>query len=407
MKNSIVEAHTVDDLEKLEFFARDAHQMLPFQSELLLFCEKLSEKLFEQEDIKQFPDFVALAFWLRKANLHRMHDEFRQKMTSNTPLKPRGIVFHIPPSNIEVMLVYSWICSLLVGNANIIRIPGANTQRLQKLLEIILEVLCDKKLSQISETTCFLRYHHENEITAWISSKADVRVIWGGDETVNLIRQIPMKPDAKDIVFPDRFSYAALEAKMFLDPTQEQKVQIIVNFFNDVYWFEQSACSSPRILFWVGDTSAINQASNAFYQMLQSEISKRHYEISLSGFMLKQTYMFNQALTLPVKQVMRFSNELSILILDSADEGCRIHCGRGLLYHVALKNLNELASFVTDKDQTLTYFGFSSEEIQRLVTTINGKGLTRLVPFGRALDFHPVWDGQDLFLEFTTEVVLS
>ena len=116
----------VTDLKELKekthtFFARDFHQLPPFDPLILDFCDAFSQKLSQLESLRTFPDFAALAFWLRKGHLHELQKQFLQNSTPTTLRTPRGLVFHIPPANIDVMFIYSWITSLLVGNGNIIR----------------------------------------------------------------------------------------------------------------------------------------------------------------------------------------------------------------------------------------------------------------------------------------------
>lgn len=371
--------------------------LYPFHPEIVHFCEHLSDRLFQCE---KYPDFIALAFWLRKSHLLKLHEQFKKMELDHTHREPLGQVFHIPPTSIDVMWVYSWISALLGGNANIIRIPKNHSPHFQELLEIVNEALTHH--TKVSHMTQFITYGHEEEITRDISSKVDARIIWGGDETIAKIRQIPLQPEAKEIVFPDRFSYTVIQSDIYLQNSPEEKEKLATLFFNDVYWFDQSACSSPRLILWLGNKS--EQASQIFYQELQKIIQSKQFEISLGGYLLKQTYMYNQAISLPVEEVAQISNELSILKLSRLDPRIRIHPGQGLLYHVDIKGLEEIVSFATPHDQTLTYFGLNEEDLEKLIRKLHGKGLNRFVPIGQALNFDTHWDGHDLLQELTQEV---
>lgn len=390
--------NVISDVSLLKpFFVRDFHAFFPFHPELKAFCQTLSETLFKLEHPPG--DIVALAFWLRGGHLDQMHEAFMQRGSIRLP---RGLVFHFPPTNIGPMMVYSWICSLLVGNGNIIRLPGTRTEGFQKLLDHIFQVL--ERYPLIEQTTRFVQYGHDDEITAWISSHVDVRIIWGGDETIAKIRKIPLRAYAKDLAFPDRYSFGIVHADTYLKSSLQEQELAGIHFYNDTYWFDQSACSSPRLLFWVGEGDSIRAASQKFYEILQQTISQRHYEVSLGGFLLKQTFLYDQALSLPVQSVSQISNELTVAVLENVDEKCRLHCGQGLLYHVVIPKIEDLVSFVTQRDQTLTYYGFSLSDLRHLVYLLNGRGLTRIVPFGQALNFDSTWDGHDLFEELTQHV---
>ncbi len=396
----IIEKETLEEVQKElhSFFKEDFHQFKPFDQEILLFCETLSDALFANQKERENPDFVSLGFWLRKAHLHELQKRFCNEHLMRFP---RGLVFHFPPANLDVMLVYSWITSLLVGNSNIIRLPSTFSKNADKLHQIIASCLSQKKFEAIAKTTCFIKYGHVEEITEWISTHADARIIWGGDHTVESIRKIPLSALAKDIAFPDRYSFSVIDANKYLRKDVSEKETLALNFFNDVYWFDQSACSSPRLIFWTGSKKNVDEASYIFYEMLQSMIEKRNYQILLGGALLKQTFVYNQALNLRVEKVSRISDELAVIYLEKATFECREHCGQGLLYHIHIQSLDEIIPFVTKKDQTLTSFGFERNELNDFAKKLNGRGITRIVPFGQALNFDPLWDGQDLFYELT------
>ena len=59
------------------------------------------------------------------------------------------------------------------------------------------------------------------------------------------------------------------------------------------------------------------------------------------------------------------------------------------------------------KDQTLSHFGFDHEEVRALARALNGRGIDRIVPIGRALQFHRYWDGYDLLRSFTRTVYVE
>jgi hypothetical protein len=62
---------------------------------------------------------------------------------------------------------------------------------------------------------------------------------------------------------------------------------------------------------------------------------------------------------------------------------------------------------ITRKDQTITAFGWHSQELREFVRAILGRGVDRVVPIGQALQFNRYWDGYDLFTEFTRTIYVS
>ena len=79
----------------------------------------------------------------------------------------------------------------------------------------------------------------------------------------------------------------------------------------------------------------------------------------------------------------------------------------GLFYEYDLKNFDELREIVTEKFQTLTYFGFDKKELAELVIKNNWLGIDRLVPVGRALDMGIFWDGYDFINQMSRIICLE
>ena len=49
----------------------------------------------------------------------------------------------------------------------------------------------------------------------------------------------------------------------------------------------------------------------------------------------------------------------------------------------------------------MSYYGFQLKELKSLVQTIRPKGIDRIVPVGRTMDFSLYWDGKDLINSFS------
>lgn len=372
----------------------------PFDPILTQFCAKLSEILFSEADHKQFPEIAALAFWLRKSHIESLEERFSGLARPGERLVPRGLAFHIAPANVETLFVYSWILSLLVGNANAIRLPSRESLATSLLFGVLQRLLKEKAFEKIAKSTALLSYGHEEEITAEISSQADIRLIWGGDSTIQAIRKIPLKVTGKELVFADRYAYAAFKASSCL----ESDGKIAELFFRDLFWFDQQACASPRTVFWVGSPEDCREASEKLYKTIQHLAKARGYAVPLSGRLNKLSEVYRAAILLPA--ALRNYGDLTVLDLERFEPSSRAFGGNGLLFSVVIPDLLQLAQHVVPKDQTLVHAGFSADELNRLAATLNGKGLDRMVSVGNALQFEEVWDGYDLMAELTKRVVI-
>ena len=72
-----------------------------------------------------------------------------------------------------------------------------------------------------------------------------------------------------------------------------------------------------------------------------------------------------------------------------------------------MPSLAEVAGFIRDSDQTITYFGWERGEIEAVAASRAGPGVSRWAPIGTALDFDFIWDGYDIPFELTRLVRVS
>jgi hypothetical protein len=391
-------------VEALRLVQATSEAFAPFCDPLLTFGDELSKRLMAHPAVRQFPDVAALAYWMRPSELRRLRDRFMARLDPNVVPVPRGLVFHVPPSNVDTIFVYSWLLALLVGNRNIVRLPRSAPAQMELLCDVLDGLFAEPDFRALSATTAMVRYGHEEEITAALSAAADLRMIWGGDETVATIRRIPLGARAKEICFADRYSLSAMRAKAFLECAEEARVDLCRRFHNDMRWFDQMACSSPRLLIWCGEREECEEASRGFRTLLAAAAAEAHYAPPTASVLDKEAFAFSAILDRPVEQYHRLGNALTFLRLSSLAGFDRAHCGAGLLYECFVSGLNELLGLVGSKDQTLTHFGFSTEALRAWAVRAGSRAVDRLVPVGQALAFHAIWDGFDLLAELVRHV---
>ncbi|MDG0811883.1 hypothetical protein [Cohnella rhizosphaerae] len=78
----------------------------------------------------------------------------------------------------------------------------------------------------------------------------------------------------------------------------------------------------------------------------------------------------------------------------------------GLFLEADAEELKNIIDRLQTQDQTMTYYGFSRDQLEQFVSLLPGRQVDRIVPVGAALDFAPHWDGFDLFAQFTRNVHL-
>lgn len=370
----------------------------PFDESIVDVAIELSRRVFHDEEARKYPELLALAYWMRKTEIVRLSAQFRSLQLDQRVLVPRGLVFHLPPRNVDTIFVYSWLLAALTGNRNIIRLSPQRSGSTNILLRLLRETL-SAATEQARTGTTIVSYGHEAEPTALLSAMCDARVIWGGDQTVEIIRRSPLAPSAREITFPDRYSLSAIKTDEYLRLPEKRRELLADQFFNDSFWFDQMACSSPRLVVWCGTDSEARTASTDFFGRVAESGERRHYSLPPAVSMQKLVFTCSAIINSPVEECQRYKN-LTVITLASLADFSRNHPGGGLFFETRMESLLDLASHVTRKDQTLTWFGFTAAELHSLVRRLNGRAIDRIVPIGQALQFHRFWDGYDLLQEF-------
>ena len=376
----------------------EAPVVLPFSEQRMAFAADLSRALARRG--RGRPEVQALAFWMRKAELVRLAGSFNAGQSDRLRMMPRGTVFHIPPANVDTLFVYSWLLSLLTGNRNVVRLSSRIADDL--MLDAIRDVLADHP--EVAAATVMLTYGHDAGITADISAQCDTRVIWGGDQTVRSIRAVPLPVHATELTFPDRFSLAAIGADAYRAMTDTSRDELAVHFYNDAFVFDQLACSSPRLLVWVGDPG---DAAQDFFDRVGKVTADRGYGVDASAAIAKLSEAYSAMIDLPVKSYRREGNTVTVLSVEDFPHVRGAFCGAGFFFQMQVRSLLDLVPHIRRCDQTLAVSGVSHEDQRALVDALVGTGIDRIVPIGRALDFNRVWDGYDLVAGLTRQVLVS
>jgi hypothetical protein len=363
------------------------------------FLRNLAQSILEDKVSRKFPDVVAFALWCKDIESPNIGKEnlFRQG---------RGILFHITPGNVPINFAYSLVAGLLSGNINIVRLPSKKFEQVEFLLEKINETIKLDDHLGFENRFILLRYPREKSINDYISELCDVRIIWGGNQSIVDVRQSSIPPRSTEITFADRYSICVINSKNYL--ASPDKIKIAQGFYNDTYLFDQNACTAPHLIVWVGDVESSTKAALYFWSALET-LTARRYNIEPIQIIDKLVAAARFSAENPNAKLLKSSdNKIFRIELDdlslSLDE-YKSHSG--LFYEVKIENLNRLAEFVESNFQTMTHFGFELEELNEFVCDAKLRGIDRVVPIGKSLYFSLVWDGYDLVSSLSREIAVS
>jgi hypothetical protein len=368
------------------------------------FLMGFAKKLLAPAVARRFAELASLGFFLRRNAIRKALESLPAR--EDELRFPRGLVFHVPPANVDTIFVYSWALSALAGNPNVVRISPRSAGAAAVIIEALNEVLADAHPA-IRQTQRMITYGREDAVTAALSAACELRVIWGGDTSVNEIRRHPLAPGARDLTFPDRASFAVLSVAAWASADDATRRAAVEGFYNDSYWFDQAACSSPRAVYWVGEPAAAAHARAEFGTLLAEVIAAKQFVVEPAMAVQKRVSAYGVAASGQATSITFAGNAMATIELAEAGGVPREWLGVGTFPQATITSLDELVSFTQRRDQTLSVFGFDRAELIELAGKLAGRGIDRIVPFGSALSFAPVWDGYHLLSEFTRLTTVS
>jgi acyl-CoA reductase-like NAD-dependent aldehyde dehydrogenase len=321
-----------------------------FEPERLSTLAALSAAFLRHPVLRGDAASVALAYWLRAASIKRLIDARERLWAAQLDVVrvPVGRVLHIAPSNVDTMFVYSWALSYACGNANIVRVSGKDNPITAAMIECVNALMRDD--SVLRESNCFVTYGHDDAITSALSAWCSHRVIWGGNETAAALHKLPLPAFAGERAFASKFSYAAIDCAAWLTLDEAGRLALAEQFYNDAFWFEQQACSSPHVVFWVSDNAeAAASASARFDESLQQAARARKHSPSAPAAVKRLSYAFGLAADSGARVDLSRPEFVSLSLASRADIRREI-CGGGLLSHVRADSLAQIADFAADED---------------------------------------------------------
>lgn len=374
---------------------RGVSSMIPFSDKAVTFLNAVSAKLLKTG--KAYSDVVTFAFWCRKAALLTE----KAKYDTNELRLGRGIAFHSTPSNVPVNCAFSFAAGLLAGNPNIVRLPAKPYAQVDLICAAVKEALDEQP--EMKPYVVFVKFPPVQEIADYFSGICASRIVWGGDMTIAEMRKSPLPPRAKEITFADRHSILVLNADAVLKA--ENIDRLAQDFYNDTFFSDQNACTSPRIIVWTGKDK--QAAKDKFWTAAHKLVTDK-YTLAPVQAVGKLAALYRAAADREVRLEPCADNFIYRVKVEKLDDKLPdLKYNSGFFFEYDAENLTEIAPVCTNKCQTMTYYGLSKDDIAGFIRSVAPQGVDRAVPMGKSMDFTLVWDGYDLIRDLSRIVKVS
>ena len=250
---------------------------------------------------------------------------------------------------------------------------------------------------------CLIQYERNQKINDVLSAMADVRIIWGGDQTIAEVRKSPLGPRASEITFADRYSLAVIDSEHYL--ALEEKERFAEQFYNDTFLSDQNACTSPRVVIWLGRQK--EKAKEQFWQQQHRLVKQKYPFQPIMGVNKLACSYLAAAVRDGVKIQPSGDNYIKRITVESLDsqwmefkESC------GYFYEYDCDEILKVREFCNNTHcQTIGYLGKKEDLLPLLSSGI--KGVDRIVPIGKTMDFDLLWDGYDLVERLTRTISIG
>ena len=397
--------HFISDFDELSYQLKNAQLNIrkkPIKT-ILTLLNSFSRAIISDDSVKKIEGIAFLSNWLRMSNLEKLLilnlgkidclNQFQGSGNKRSKAQPKGIISHWIAGNIPTLSIFSLVQSMLVRNANILRIPEQSIDATISLLKIFSN-LKEKGIygSDLLQTISIVYYPSSDNVSnSKLSMISDVRVVWGGLAAVQSIQNLPKKEHCEDIIFGPKYSFSVLDSEM-LDSDELEKY--IRRFATDVVAFEQSACSSPHVFF-----VEAKQESEKFSKVLN------YFENELSRLMLSMPKISINQVTatkiinkraeygLSTNKNVICSKENDWTILIDGNVKLEDPIQSRTIWIKPVSSIMETIDLITKNIQTIGCGILNKEKLIEFVDLATFKGVARCVAPGQMNIFDSPWDG--------------
>lgn len=360
-------------------------------------------KSLDARDLDEIPGIVFLRMWLRRGTLEPI---VTRELGSNSldggwtdygrarcKAFPLGVVGHWPAGNIEIQPILSMTCSLLGGNAALVRIPSGLVDVTRTLMERLAQSDPEERLTRRIFMAAF--DHGRQDLHEAMARVVDGAMIWGGREAVLQVRSLPFPHWARMAVFGPRISVAAMDAGAWSN-ADEQKTWCL-RMARDLWQFDQQACSSPQVLYL---EKKAGQSTDRFLSSLKRAFETENQAHPRQTIPAALTSTISQARAawllddISHKAVFPTGPDWTLLIGSGSDIPQPVQ-GKTLTV-LEVDDLNDVVSKLDGNVQTLGLGMADGEKEKELASLAGQRGIDRIVKLGRMHTFVPPWDGVDL-----------
>lgn len=386
---------------------RGTKRIVPFEERLSLLAG-LSARLLARDPglstVFAQPGAAFLAEFLQPSALRRlvarevpdaeMLSRFVSRGGDRTAIRlvPRGLVCHWLAGNVPLLGALSWAVSVLVGNGNLLRLSSQQDDVITPLLRALAET--GDSGETLAMETSVVRFDRDDMAAhRTMSEAADVRIAWGGRESVEVVKSLPSRWDCEDVILGPRVSFAVV------DPATTTTAALR-RLATDVVYFDQQACSSPQIVFVRGRT--FEEQFARFVGELSEEIRKKAAAVPRRRLDYGETYRIaldrSRVLLAGGNLVRDDGTSWTVAVLPEPSPDVR--CANRFVQIVPFLSFDDVLRHIPPNVQTIVT-QLPAKDLETFTDAACVRGVCRFPAPGEGNRFETPWDGIPLVSRLT------
>ena len=307
---------------------------------------------------------------------------------------PRGIVVHWLAGNVPSLGFISLLLSMVTKNANVLKLASDLSPLVPRMLQTVSEATYRSAGGRLVEgrriaaAVAAVYFPSESQHGAILSTKADVRIAWGGTEAVKAVMALPRKHGAEDIVFGPKLSLVAVGREAL--PAENKAKRVARNVAVDCSIFDQEACASAHTVF-VEKGAPV--APERFAEILAEQMALIAVQIphgSVDAGVADRVKSARMRHFLDGRVLTPTGLEWTVLYRDTPELEEPVY-GRTVFVR-AVDDLDQIVPQLGRHNQVV---GLALPTVRRAVLAekLARAGVDRVTPVGRMAEFTSPWDG--------------
>jgi hypothetical protein len=302
-------------------------------------------------------------------------DQFRPKTKGvgfTRAFGPR-LTVHILPGNLAGTAVFSLVCSLLAKSAGL-----AKVSREEFLLPVLFARSLEKIRPDLAQSLAVLTWENSAvDLTRAVFQKADLAIIYGGDETIETLRkEIP--PSTRAIFHGNRLSLGVIARESINKDRAEQAA-------TDIALFDQRGCLSPH-LYYVEEGGAVSPVE--FAQWLAQALYVASYQLPkgvTSSAEAAQIQQLRGAIPLKGGKVFPSPSGVDWTVLYDPDPQFSISPLARTIWIKPVADLSEIAGYLESIRPYLQAVGIAipQERQAEVILSLARMGVNRICAIGK------------------------